>query len=144
MTYPKKLDFEPRQKYMRIIPNNSPEFLKNIDIKTIVDNCADVSLTQQTQFIKEYCDLSRHCRQPINWINTVGIYRIFYELNRFRCCHRHRIKLLKTVMRSSICEDLKTRILKEIEIYKKLIEIIKEFKPIHRANKKASRLQQIY
>ena len=144
MTYPKKLDFEPRQKYNKIIPNNSPEFLENIDIKTIIDNSRDVSLTEQTQFIKDYCDLSKHCRQPINWINTVGIYRIFYQLNRFRCCHRHRIKLLKIVLRSAICEDLKTYILNEIEIYKKLIAIIKEFKPLHRANKKARLLQPIY
>lgn len=99
--------------YKSIIPDNTEDFLLNDDIKPIINN---FSYENRDKFIKDYCNLSKRLKLPINWINNSTMRELNYYLGKLDIHYKYRARLWRIVLRSvsDENEELKHEIIEKI------------------------------
>lgn len=116
--------------YTAFYPSNDEEFLKNIDIRTIIEN---YSIDKRDIYIKDYCDLSKRLKQPINWINSTNYYNIINETDKYN--RKLRLRMMKIILRSinDVNLKLKNEIIAQVAYLEMVKQVFKEtaitFKP---------------
>lgn len=112
--------------YTAFYPSKDEDFLKNIDIRTIIEN---YSSDKHDIFIKEYCDLSKRFKQPINWINSMDFFQLITETDRYNL--KLRLRMMRIIFRSVNNENLtlKNEIIDQIALLEKIKNCVNDTKP---------------
>lgn len=105
--------------YNAFYPSKDEDFLNNIDIRTIIENCDS---KKHDIYIKEYCDLSKRFKQPINWINSMNSHAMIAETDNYN--RKLRLRMMKIIFRSINDENIKTK--NEIIIQIAYLEMVKQ------------------
>ena len=112
--------------YTAFYPSKDEDFLKNIDIRTIIEN---YSSDKHEIFIKDYCDLSKRFKQPINWINSMNLHQLITETDRYNL--KLRLRMMRIIFRSVNNENitLKNEVFDQIALLEKIKNCVNETKP---------------